>query len=165
MKKIGLLAAGILVLFFFGCASSQQNAAAPGGVTESSGDTADNRKVVTFYVTGKGLEPEDALTKGEAVIMAERAAVADGYRQMVEKIRGVYIDAMMKAGRGTVSQETIQVQTQSWLRGADITEITRGEYGITHAKIRLRIHFSKEGLVWWPDGMGGDVEPVVLPKS
>jgi len=42
--------------------------------------------------------------------MAERAAVADGYRQLVEKVRGVYVDAFMKAGRGTVNHDVIQVQ-------------------------------------------------------
>ena len=65
---------------------------------------------MSFYVTGKGLEPENALTKGGAVLMAERAAVADGYRQLVEKVRGVYVDAFMKAGRGTVNHDVIQVQ-------------------------------------------------------
>jgi hypothetical protein len=112
-----------------------------------------NHRVVTFRVTGKGLEPENALTKGEAILMAERAAVADGYRQLVEKVRGVYVDAYMKAGRGSVNQDTIQVQTQSWLRGTEVMEITQADYGITLARLRLRINFSKKGMVWWPVGI------------
>ena len=93
--------------------------------------------------------------------MAERAAVADGYRQLVEKIRGVYVDAFMKAGRGTVNHDVIQIHTQSWLRGTEIMEITQGEYGITNARLRLRINFSKDGMVWWPVGIGQNVKPVV----
>jgi hypothetical protein len=112
-----------------------------------------NQKIVTFQVTGKGLEPENALTKGEAILMAERAAVADGYRQLVEKVRGVYVDAYMKAGRGTVSQDEIQVHTQSWLRGTEVMDITQADYGITEARLRLRINFSKRGMVWWPVGI------------
>ena len=161
MRKLFVLLAGLGVLFFWGCNTVGQSlSSAPGGVLESAGGRVDNHKVVTFYVTGKGLEPENALTKGEAVLMAERAAVADGYRQLVEKVRGVYVDAFMKAGRGTINHDAIQVHTQSWLRGTEIMEISQGEYGITSARLRLRINFSKDGMVWWPVGIGDNVKPV-----
>lgn len=97
--------------------------------------------------------------------MAERAAVADGYRQLVEKVRGVYVDAFMKAGRGTVNHDAIQVHTQSWLRGTEVMEITQGEYGITNARMRLRINFSKDGMVWWPVGIGENVKPATSGNS
>lgn len=148
-------------MFFSGCTTTGYRSAAnaPGEVLGSNGTQVENQRVVTFYVTGKGIEPENALTKGEAVIMAERAAVADGYRQLVEKVRGVYVDAFMKAGRGTVNHDMIQVHTQSWLRGAEIMEVTQGEYGITNARLRLRINFARQGMIWWPVGMGNSVEP------
>lgn len=159
MKKIMGMFAGLWLLFVFGCAGFQSTASAPGGVLGSPGGKADNQKVITFYVVGKGLEPENALTKGEAVLMAERAAVADGYRQLAEKVSGVYVEAFMKAGRGAVNHEEIQIQTQSWLRGTEIMEFSQAEYGITSARMRLRINFSKEGMVWWPMGLGENVKP------
>ncbi|WDP85947.1 MAG: hypothetical protein HUN05_13030 [Desulfobacter sp.] len=166
MKKLLVLSVGLLVLFFYGCnTGSQSVSSAPGSVLDPAGGSADNHKIVTFYVAGKGLEPENALTKGEAVLMAERAAVADVYRQLVEKVRGVYVDAFMKAGRGTVNHDAIQVHTQSWLRGTEVMEITQGEYGITNARLRLRINFSKEGMVWWPVGIGENVKPVAASTS
>lgn len=154
MKKLFALSACLIALSLWGC--STYTAGGPGGVLDSSADNTVNNKVVTFQVTGKGLEPENALTKGEAVLLAERAAVADGYRQLVEKIRGVYVDAYMKAGRGTVNQDEIQVHTQSWLRGAEVMEISQGSYGITLARVRLRINFSKKGMIWWPVGIAGN---------
>ncbi len=96
--------------------------------------------------------------------MAERAAVADGYRQLAEKLRGVYIDAFMRAGRGTVDYDLIRTQTQSWLRGTEIVEFSEGRYGITQVRMRLRINFSKKGMIWWPAGIGDDVEPVLAPS-
>jgi hypothetical protein len=136
MKKRLALSVCLIALSLWGCSKG-----GPGNVLDSSVNSTHNHRVVTFRVTGKGLEPENALTKGEAILMAERAAVADGYRQLVEKVRGVYVDAYMKAGRGSVNQDTIQVQTQSWLRGTEVMEITQADYGITLARLRLRINF------------------------
>ena len=165
MKKLSIVLLGLLVaaLLFTGCSSNivkpASTAGGPGKVLGPPGGEVDDHKIVTFFVIGKGLEPENALTKGEAVLMAERAAVADGYRQLVEKVRGVYVDAFMRAGRGTVDYDTIQVHTQSWIRGTEIMEISEGEYGITNIRMRLRINFAKDGMVWWPVGIGRDVKP------
>ena len=148
MRKLLALSACFIALSFWGCSRG-----GPGGGLDSSAQGSVNQKIVTFQVMGKGLEPENALTKGEAILMAERAAVADGYRQLVEKVRGVYVDAYMKAGRGTVNQDIIQVHTQSWLRGTEVMDITQGAYGITVARLRLRINFSKKGMIWWPVGI------------
>ena len=159
-----LLAAGIV---FSGCTASSSakvTASAPGKVLGPPDGNANRQRAVTFFVIGKGLEPEDALTKGEAVLMAERAAVADGYRQLAEKLRGVYVDAFMRAGRGTVDYDLIRTQTQSWLRGTEIVEFSEGRYGITQVRMRLRINFSKKGMIWWPAGIGDDVEPVLAPS-
>ncbi|NWH06023.1 LPP20 family lipoprotein [Desulfobacter latus] len=145
MKKGSALSVCLIALSLWGCSNGR-----PGAVLDSSVGSRLNHRVVTFRVTGKGLEPENALTKGEAILMAERAAVVDGYRQLVEKIRGVYVDAYTKAGRGSVSEDEVQVYTQSWLRGAEVMDITQGEYGITLARLRLRINFSKKGMIWWP---------------
>ena len=153
MKILLAFSACLSVLSIVGCSSVNLAVGGSGGVSDSSANKMLNHKVVTFQVTGKGLEPENALTKGEAILMAERAAVADGYRILVEKVRGVYVDAYTKAGRGSVNQDTIQVQTQSWLRGTEVMAITQAEYGITLAILRLRINFLKKDMVWWPMGI------------
>lgn len=153
MKILLAFSACLSVLTIVGCSSINSAVSGSGGVLDSSANYVAKHKVVTFQVTGKGLEPENALTKGEAILMAERAAVADGYRQLVEIVRGVYVEACTKAGGGSLNQDTIQVQTQSWLRGTQVMKITRADYGITEARLRLQVNFSKRGMVWWPVGI------------
>ncbi len=163
MKKIGLIISGFFVssLLFCACGSfPSSSVGGPGKVLNSPDGESDDQKVVTFYVIGKGLEPENALSKGEAVLMAERAAVADGYRQLVEKISGVYVDALTRAGYGAVDQDRIVTRTQSWLRGVEVLEIRKSEYGVTEAQMQLSIYFAKKNMIWWPAGLGNGA-----PKS
>jgi outer membrane protein FlgP len=115
---------------------------------------ADMKRVVTFNVIGKGLELENAMTKGEAKLMAERAEIADGYRQLVEKIRGVYVDAFMKAGYGKVDMDVIKIKTQSRLRGVEIVEIKQGNHGIIEAHMLCSFESILSKNLW----SGGPVE-------
>ncbi len=152
----GLIAALLLLMILSGC-SLFQPVISSGGVLDGNLNGVQHARVVTFHVTGKGLAPETAVSKGQAVLMAERAAVADGYRQLVEKIRGVYVDAYMKSGQGAVDYEMVRTYTQSWLRGAKIDSIVHGDYGITEANMSLRINFTRKNMIWWPTGIGGNV--------
>jgi len=90
MKKFVISLFGITLLFVL-TACGAKLSSNPGKVLSPASSEKGTEKVVTFNVIGKGLEPENAMTKGEARLMAERAAIADGYRQFVEKIRGVYV--------------------------------------------------------------------------
>ncbi len=161
MEKKGVMGVLFMVVFVLtGCGTGLTPVTTSDtGGTGSVVGQVNEQKVVTFDVTGKGLEPETALTKGEAVIMAERAAIVDGYRQLVEKIHGVYVDAYMKAGYGTVNHELIKTNTQSWLRGVEIVEIRQANHGITEVQMQLRVNFTKKGMIWWPSGIGSNVSP------
>lgn len=158
--------AGIIVMIWVlaGCGSrfyaGESHTTSPGGVLGLTEKEGGSDKIVTFEVVGKGLEPETALSKGEAVLMAERAAIMDGYRQFAEKLRGVYVDAYMRAGYGSIDHDLIKTNTQSWLRGVEIVEIRRVNHGITEAAMMLRVHFTQKGMVWWPNGIGSHVRPM-----
>lgn len=149
-----------VAMFLIGCSGGFSGGShlsdSPGSVLGLNAKDGGANQIVTFEVIGKGLEPETSVTRGEAVIMAERAAIMDGYRQFAEKIHGVYVDAFMKAGYGTINQDMIKTNTQSWLRGVEVLEIRRGSHGITEAIMQLRINFSKQGMVWWPSGLASN---------
>jgi hypothetical protein len=159
MKNFLVLIAGMLSLFgLAGCvANSQALHRSPGDVLGEMSGKIHANKIVVFTVVGKGIEPEAGLTRGQARLMAERAAVADGYRQFVEKIRGVYVDAYMRAGYGAVNLEKIKTSTRSWLRGVEVVEIKQGILGIVEAHMQLRINFIQNNMIWWPVGLGDNI--------
>ena len=154
-KTILFLFLAMAVVAVFGCSNTYT--ASPGPVLAEAPESTTNNRVVTFTVKGKGVEPEGALTKGQARLMAERAAVADGYRQFVEKLKGVYVDAFSKGGFGTIDQDAIKTSTQAILRGVEVKGITHGEYGIAQAVMELRINFTRQGMIWWPQGLGNNL--------
>lgn len=157
MKLFLFFWVGVISVFSLaGCAGTHYPS---GSVLGDSISTSEMYRVVIFNVVGKGVEPELSLSKGQAVLMAERAAVADGYRQFVEKIRGVYVDAYMKAGYGTVNWEALKTSTQSWLRGVEITEVRQGPFGIVEAHMQLKVNFVNNNMIWWPFGTDN------IPKS
>jgi len=99
-----------------------------------------NSGITTLRVIGRGIEPERARTRAEAILMAERAAVADGYRKLTEKIQGVYIDSQSYIRNGSVSYSLQQQQAQTFLRGAEITQINRLSNGITEAELIIHLN-------------------------
>ncbi len=165
MKQSGSLFILILLVFIVcGCSYLTQTSG-PGGVINPVGSQLDLERIVTFRVLGKGVEPEDALTKGQARLMAEKAAIMDGYRQFVEKLSGVYVDAYTSSGYGKVDEDSLSISVQSMLRGVEIQEITHDEYGIAKAAMELRVNFTRHGMVWWPKGLGKDVIPLASGRG
>ena len=94
----------------------------------------------TFHVVGKGIEPERATTRAQAILMAERAAIVDGYRQLTEKIHGVYVDSQSYVSNGSLNYSIMQNETQAWLRGARIVKINHRGDGITEAEMTLSLY-------------------------
>ncbi len=155
MKKSLII--GLLILLAYDLTSCTANTVPQkNNFTNVIGEPYDEpsaNRVVTFDVVGKGIEPETALTKGQAMLMAERAAVADGYRQFAEKIQGVYVEAYMKAGQGAVNWDMVKTSTQTWLRGVEIMEIKQGSFGIIEVHMQLRVNFVNNNMIWWPVGI------------
>lgn len=112
-----------------------------------------------FKVTGKGLAPENAVRIGEATLLGERAAILDGYRQLSEKLKGTLIDSYSSRQGTDVNMDKISAQTQSYLKGVEVTDITSDGHGIYSANMQVRVFFMYDKLLWWPSGLGKNVTP------
>ncbi len=165
MKQLLCLSILLIIIAVHGCAYPPNKG--PVAANDGGSDTGsvvnpvpvklDLERIVTFTVKGKGVEPEDALTRGQGRLLAEKAAIVDGYRQFAEKLSGVYVDAYTGSGYGKVDEDSLKIRVKAMLRGIEIKDITHDEYGIAQAVMELRINFTKHGMVWWPAGLGKDV--------
>lgn len=112
------------------------------------GKASMGRAVVTLHAVGQGIAPEDAINRGQAIILGQCAARANGYVKLAEKIHGVYVDSYRQLGRGVVDVEIVHQETQAWLRGAEVLEYRQVENGIFEAYMRVRIIVNQDSPLY-----------------
>jgi hypothetical protein len=91
-----------------------------------------------IYVTGKGIADKDS-ENAESRLLAERAAIIDGYRLLSEKLAGILLQASSKNENYKLSSDSIITQTQSYVRGAEIVNIIHNENGIVEVQMKLQL--------------------------
>jgi len=77
-----------------------------------------------FAVNGEGIAPQNTVSPAQAMALAKRAAVADAYRQMAEKLYGVQINAKDTIKNAALYDSRIVSQVNGVVKDATITEHT-----------------------------------------
>jgi hypothetical protein len=95
---------------------------------------------LTLYVTGRGAPPTDTeYSDVQKYLLAERAAIADGYRLLSEKLEGVFIEAYTKSGYYTVEYDRIHLATKAFIKGAEIVSIKHKDNGVCQAELKITV--------------------------
>ena len=100
---------------------------------------AGTENTITLWATGKGIPPNYARTDGQALVMAERAAIADAYRLLAEKIRGAFLSSRQQVDNMAIEYDRIKMSTTAWLRGAEIVSVKRTTEDIVEAVVKVTI--------------------------
>jgi hypothetical protein len=95
------------------------------------------KKKIAINVKGQGLEPENG-TPQQKKLMAERAAVIDGYRKLSERISGTILNAYSTAGYNNITFDQVTSETNSYLRGAQVMFVSFDD-GVATANVRVYI--------------------------
>ncbi len=91
-----------------------------------------------FVVVGEGIAPQNTISPAQAIALAKRAAVADAYRQLTEKLYGVKVNAKDTVRDAALSNSKIITQVNGLIKNANITE-TSFRDGLYRAKMELKI--------------------------
>jgi len=89
-------------------------------------------------VVGQGVAPMNTSSPAQAYALAKRAAVADAYRLIAEKVKGVRIDGQDLIKNMMVKRSTVRTSVQAMVRNANIVETTFKE-GLCEVEMEIVI--------------------------
>jgi len=81
-------------------------------------------KPLLISVVGQGVAPINTTSPAQAYALAKRAATADAYRLIAEKVKGVNVDGQDLVQNMMVKRSTIRTSVQAMVRNANIVETT-----------------------------------------
>lgn len=98
-------------------------------------------KSMHLSVIGQGVAPMNTSSPAQAYALAKRAAIADAYRAIAEKVKGVRVDGQDTIKNMMVQKSTIRTYVQAIVRNADIVETTFKE-GLCEVEMEIVISHS-----------------------
>jgi hypothetical protein len=116
---VALLASFGLVFMMAGCAKKEETA--PKDPKLAQYDFSQEK---TFVVYGEGIAPQNTISPAQAIALAKRAAITDGYRQLGEKLYGVKINSTETIRDAMLKDSRITAQVNALIKNATVTDAT-----------------------------------------
>ena len=88
----------------------------------------------TVTVTGMGVPPDNITNMAQAHIMARRAAIIDGYRNLLEAIDGINVESNTTVQNFAVTDDNVKTSVSGLIQGARIINeqaLPDGSYQVT----------------------------------
>lgn len=79
---------------------------------------------ILISVIGQGVAPTNTISPAQAYALSKRAATADAYRLIAEKVKGVRIDGQDLIKNMMVKRSTVRTSVQAMVRNANVVETT-----------------------------------------
>ncbi len=93
-------------------------------------------------VLGQGVAPMNTHSPAQAFALAKRAAVADAYRLVAEKVKGVRVDGQDLIKNMMVKRSIVRTSVAAMVRNANIVETTFKE-GLCEVEMEILISHSQ----------------------
>ena len=106
--------------------------------------TLSKNSLIHFQVIGQGVAPANTVSSAQAMALAKRAAVADAYRQLGEKICGVRIEGRDLVRNMMVSRSTVRTHIDAIIRNARILD-TKFKDGLCEVEMEVTLN----GKEWY----------------
>jgi len=101
-------------------------------------DVLEADRDLLISVVGQGVAPMNTSSPAQAYALAKRAAVADAYRLVAEKVKGVRVDGQDLIKNMMVQRSTVRTSVQAMVRNANIVETTFKE-GLCEVEMEIVI--------------------------
>ena len=100
--------------------------------------------IITIRAIGMGVAPESTISPAHAIVLAKRAAIADAYRQLGEKMYGLKINAKDTVKDAMIKSTTIRTKINGMIRNAEIVE-TIMQDGLCQVEMEVKL----DGRRWY----------------
>jgi len=111
-------------------------------ITQTQNDVLSVKQNLLISVVGQGVAPVNTSSPAQAYALAKRAAVADAYRLIAEKVKGVRIDGQDLIKNMMVKRSTVRTSVQAMVRNANIVETTFKE-GLCEVEMEITLSRSQ----------------------
>ncbi|WP_456404260.1 LPP20 family lipoprotein [Hydrogenimonas sp.] len=106
--------------------------------------TLSKNNTIHFQVVGQGVAPVNTVSPAQAMALAKRAAIADAYRQLGEKICGVRVEGRDLIRNMMISRSTVRTQIDAMIRNARILD-TKFKDGLCEVEMEVTLN----GKEWY----------------
>jgi hypothetical protein len=107
-------------------------------VTDEDEPLLKKNNTMRISVIGQGVAPMNTASPAQAYALAKRAAVADAYRLIAEKVKGVRIDGQDLIKNMMVKRSTVRTSVSAMVRNANVVETTFKE-GLCEVEMEIII--------------------------
>jgi hypothetical protein len=97
---------------------------------------------IRISVTGQGVAPMNTSSPAQAYALAKRAATADAYRLIAEKVKGVHIDGEDTIQNMMVKRSVVRTSVRAMVRNANVVETTFKE-GLCEVEMEITLSHSQ----------------------
>ena len=107
-----------------------------------------HEKVLTPYhdirisVKGQGVAPVNTASPAQAYALAKRAAIADSYRLIAEKVKGVRVEGIDTIKNMMVKRSTVRTYVDAMIRNASVVETNFNE-GLCEVEMEIVLTYSQ----------------------
>ncbi len=110
-------------------------------VVQSTDNVLAKNSTIRVGVVGQGVAPMNTASPAQAYALAKRAAVADAYRLIAEKVKGVRIDGEDLIKNMMVKRSTVRTSVKAMVRNANIVETTFKD-GLCEVEMEINLSYA-----------------------
>lgn len=92
-------------------------------------------------VVGQGVAPMNTISPAQAYALAKRAAIADAYRAIAERVKGVKVEGQDSIKNMMIQKSTIRTNVQAMVKNANIVETVFKE-GLCEVEMEIMLSYS-----------------------
>ena len=97
---------------------------------------------LVISVVGQGVAPSFTISPAQAYALAKRAATADAYRLIAEKVNGVQVEGKDTVRNMVMQRSTVNTQVRAMIKNATVVETTFKD-GLCEVEMEIRLNYAQ----------------------